>query len=41
MLCIYAIPQATLKVTVCFLYALTVTKRGKDTNRQIKTQEKE
>ncbi len=27
----------TIKATVCFLYALTVTKPGKDTKRQIKT----
>jgi len=30
----------TIKSTVCFLLALGVTKRGKDTNRQIKTQGK-
>ena len=30
----------TIKETVCFLYALTVMKQGKDTNRQIKTQGK-
>ena len=30
----------TIKTTVCFLLALTVTERGKDTNRQIKTQGK-
>ena len=30
----------TIKVTVCFLIALTVTKEGKDTKRQLNTQEK-